>query len=322
MKTTIIIAFFATFLINLVVMPLLIPVLRALKFGQTIREIGPKWHEKKGGTPTMGGIGFLLITTIAALVLCKTPHLKVGIIFAALYGVIGFIDDFIKVVLKRNLGLNEKQKLVLQILVTVSYLVICVNKGYVDTSLWIPFTNINLELSWFYVVFISVFMIGFTNAVNLTDGLDGLAASVTSVVCVFFVIAANMLAVNNLYNGEVAIYASALLGALVAFLVFNWHPAKVFMGDTGSLYLGGAVAIFAIILKIELLLVLVGIIYVIEAFSVILQVFWFKRKGKRIFLMSPIHHHFEMKKYKETKIVFMFSAVTVVACVISVLALL
>lgn len=321
MKTTVIIAFVAAFLINLLLMPMLIPMLRALKFGQTIREIGPKWHEKKGGTPTMGGIGFLVITTIAALILCKSPHLKIGIIFAALYGVIGFLDDFIKVVLKRNLGLNEKQKLALQILVTVAYLVLSVNKGYIDTSLWIPFTNINLELSWFYVIFISVFMIGFTNAVNLTDGLDGLAATVTGVVCIFFVFAANILSGNNAYNGEVGVYAAALLGALIAFLAFNKHPAKVFMGDTGSLFLGGAVSIFAIILKIELILVLVGIIYVIEAFSVILQVFWFKRTGKRIFLMSPIHHHFEMKKYKETKIVFMFSAVTVVFCIVSVFAL-
>lgn len=321
MKTPILIAFIAAFVINLILMPIIIPMLKALKFGQTIREIGPSWHSKKGGTPTMGGVGFLFVTVIISLVMCKSPHVKMGIVFAALYGIIGFIDDFIKVVLKRNMGLNEIQKLVLQIVVTVTFLVISINKGYIDTYIWIPFANITFDFSWFYVIFISVFMIGFTNAVNLTDGLDGLAATVTSIVCLFFVFAASVIAMPGEYNKEVAIFASALLGSLIAFLAFNKYPARVFMGDTGSLFLGGAVSIFAILLKIELILVVVGIIYVIEAFSVILQVAWYKKTKKRIFKMAPIHHHFEMSGYKETKIVMMFSAVTAVFCIISIFAI-
>ncbi len=321
MKTPILIAFIAAFVINLILMPIIIPMLKALKFGQTIREIGPSWHSKKGGTPTMGGVGFLFVTVIISLVMCKSPHVKMGIVFAALYGIIGFIDDFIKVVLKRNMGLNEIQKFVLQIVVTVTFLVISINKGYIDTYIWIPFANITFDFSWFYVIFISVFMIGFTNAVNLTDGLDGLAATVTSIVCLFFVFAASVIAMPGEYNKEVAIFASALLGSLIAFLAFNKYPARVFMGDTGSLFLGGAVSIFAILLKIELILVVVGIIYVIEAFSVILQVAWYKKTKKRIFKMAPIHHHFEMSGYKETKIVMMFSAVTAVFCIISIFAI-
>lgn len=321
MKTPILIAFIAAFVINLILMPIIIPMLKALKFGQTIREIGPSWHSKKGGTPTMGGVGFLFVTVIISLVMCKSPHVKMGIVFAALYGIIGFIDDFIKVVLKRNMGLNEIQKLVLQIVVTVTFLVISINKEYIDTYIWIPFANITFDFSWFYVIFISVFMIGFTNAVNLTDGLDGLAATVTSIVCLFFVFAASVIAMPGEYNKEVAIFASALLGSLIAFLAFNKYPARVFMGDTGSLFLGGAVSIFAILLKIELILVVVGIIYVIEAFSVILQVAWYKKTKKRIFKMAPIHHHFEMSGYKETKIVMMFSAVTAVFCIISIFAI-
>ncbi len=321
MKATIIIAFIVSFIINLIITPLLIPVLKALKAGQTIREIGPKWHEKKGGTPTMGGIGFLVVVTLTCLILVKSVQVKLALVFALLYGIIGFMDDFIKVVLKRNLGLNEKQKLLLQIIVTVLFLLICVNKGYIDTTIWIPFFNITFDFDWFYIIFISVFMIGFTNAVNLTDGLDGLAASVTSIVCIFFVFASYVLTDNAVHLGDVGVFSASLLGALMAFLAFNFHPAKLFMGDTGSLYLGGAVAIFSILLKIELILVLVGIIYVVEAFSVIIQVLWYKTTKKRVFLMAPIHHHFEMKKVKETKIVFAFSLVTLIACIISFISL-
>ncbi len=293
----------------------LVPALRRLKFGQTIREEGPKWHEKKSGTPTMGGIGFLVVSSLVAFIFCKDFAIRTAIVFSALYGLIGFADDFIKIAFKRNLGLSARQKLALQVLVTVAFLVYLTSAGLLETYVLIPYFNIKLELSWFYIVFVTLFLIGFTNAVNLTDGLDGLAAGVTEIVALFFAVTGIKL------GSDVGIFASALAGALLGFLFFNFHPAKMFMGDTGSLFLGGAAAMFAIMLKMELLLVIVGIVYVTEAFSVILQVGYYKKTGKRIFLMSPIHHHFEMKGMKETKIVAMFCTVTVLACLLAYFAI-
>ncbi len=306
--------FLISFLVCTVVNFFLVPALRYLKFGQTIREEGPKWHEKKSGTPTMGGIGFLLVSVVVALLLCKDHGVRIAIIFSALYGFIGFADDFIKIILKRNLGLTAKQKLALQILVTVAFLVYLTVKGYLETYVLIPYFNVKLELSWFYIVFATVYLVGFTNAVNLTDGLDGLAAGVTEIVALFFAFAGIKL------SSEIGIFASALAGALLGFLLFNFHPAKMFMGDTGSLFLGGAVAAFAIILKLELLLVIVGVIYIIEVLSVTIQVLYFKKTKKRIFLMSPIHHHYEMKGFKEKQIVAMFCGVTLLACILAMFA--
>ena len=306
------ICFVAAFVTSLIITYILIPVLRYLKFGQTIREEGPQWHNKKSGTPTMGGIGFLIVTVALTLIHTKNPAVKFGCIFAGLYGMIGFMDDGIKIILKRNLGLTEKQKLILQVLVSVIFLVVGVNKGYITTTVSIPFTSIVWDLKWFYVIFMAIYMIAYTNAVNLTDGLDGLATSVTTVVGIFFIFCSIVL------NSEVSIFAVALTGALIGFLVFNFYPAKVFMGDTGSLFLGGAVAIMAILLKIELALILAGIIYVIEALSVVIQVAYFKKTGgKRLFLMAPIHHHFEMKKMSEIAIVSMFTVITFVACILA-----
>lgn len=307
MDTMVYISLLVSFVLTAIIMPMLIPLLHRLKFGQTIREIGPKWHEKKNGTPTMGGACFVLIISIVSFVICKSPALRVAIGAAFLFGVIGFLDDFIKIYFKRNLGLNEKQKLLGQTLVSVVFLVVSVKLKYITTIVSIPFTDVAIDFSWFYIFFMAVFMIGFTNAVNLTDGLDGLATSVTTVVTLFFTVAAILLR-----SYEVSCFAASITGALIGFLIYNYHPAKVFMGDTGSLFLGGAVSIIAILLKMELMLLLVGIIYVIEAFSVIIQVFYFKRTGKRVFLMAPIHHHFEMKGFKEVKIVYMFSLVTLV----------
>ncbi len=305
----------ASFVASLVITYILIPVLRRLKFGQTIREEGPQWHNKKSGTPTMGGIGFLLVAVAITLIHSKDSAVKFGCIFAGLYGVIGFLDDGIKIILKRNLGLNEKQKLILQVLVSVVFLVIGVDKGYISTTLSIPFTDIVWDLKWFYIVFMAIYMIAYTNAVNLTDGLDGLAASVTAVVSIFFIFCSVVL------ESETSYFATALTGALLGFLVFNFHPAKVFMGDTGSLFLGGAVAVMAVLLKLELLLILAGVIYVIEALSVVLQVAYFKKTKKRLFLMAPIHHHFEMKKMNEVSIVSMFTGITLIACIISAFAI-
>lgn len=309
------ICFITSFITSVIITYILIPVLRRLKFGQTIREEGPQWHNKKSGTPTMGGIGFLIVTVVLTLIHSTDPAVKFGCVFAGLFGVIGFFDDGIKIILKRNLGLTEKQKLVSQVLVSVVFLVWGVSKGYITTTITIPFTSVVWDLKWFYVIFMAIYMIAYTNAVNLTDGLDGLATSVTSVVCIFFIFASIVLKSETLY------FASAIAGALIGFLVFNFYPAKVFMGDTGSLFLGGAVAVMAILLKIELLLILAGIIYVIEALSVVIQVAYFKKTGKRVFLMAPIHHHFEMKKMNEVSIVSMFTGITFVACILAVLAL-
>ena len=315
MDKTVYIALIVSFVLTAIVMPLLIPVLHRLKFGQTIREIGPKWHEKKNGTPTMGGVCFLLISCIISFTLCSSPALRLAIAAAFLFGVIGFADDFIKIYFKRNLGLTEKQKLVFQTLVSVVFLIFAVKLGYVSTEITIPFTKLTLNLSWFYIIFMTVFMIGFTNAVNLTDGLDGLAASVTAVVTLFFTVCAILVK-----NYDVSYLGAAVTGSLLGFLIYNYHPAKVFMGDTGSLFLGGVVSVMAIMLKLELVLILVGIIYVIEAFSVIIQVAYFKKTKKRIFLMAPIHHHFEMKGLKEVQIVYIFCLVTLVCSAVSIFA--
>ena len=210
-------SFLISFAVCTLINFLLVPGLRYLKFGQTIREEGPKWHEKKSGTPTMGGIGFLLVSVIVAFIFCKDFSIRIAIVFSALYGLIGFADDFIKIVFKRNLGLSAKQKLALQILVTVAFLVYLTGAGYLETYINIPYLNVKVELSWFYIVFVTLFLIGFTNAVNLTDGLDGLAAGVTMLVMLFFVAAALFLA-----NSGLAVLAAAVFGKRVfkAFALF------------------------------------------------------------------------------------------------------
>lgn len=314
MNKNVYICFLLSFIAGTAITFVLIPVLKRLKFGQTIREEGPKWHKKKSGTPTMGGCGFLLITLIFTFIFTKNQSVRFSVCFAALYGLIGFLDDSIKIFFRRNLGLNEKQKLILQIFVSVLFLTVGQKFGYVTTDVKIPYTGISVDFKWFYIAFMTVYMVGFTNAVNLTDGLDGLAATVTFVVGIFFVFSATVLKSESVYM------AASLSGALAGFLVFNFYPAKVFMGDTGSLFLGGICCVLAITMKLELLLIIAGIIYVIEALSVIIQVTYYKKTHKRIFLMTPIHHHFEMLKMKEVSIVCMFASVTVIACIVAAFA--
>lgn len=305
---------FLSFIVSTIITLILIPVLRRLKFGQTIRDEGPKWHTKKSGTPTMGGIGFLIVAAIFTFIFTKESAVRFGCIFAVLYGVIGFLDDGIKIFFKRNLGLNEMQKLILQVLVSVVFLVVGINYGFVTTEITIPYIGFTFDMGWFYIIFMAFYMVGYTNAVNLTDGLDGLAAGVTSVVCVFFAFCSIILKNDTMY------LAVSVLGALLGFLIFNYYPAKIFMGDTGSLFLGGTLSILAILLKLELLFLLAGIVYVLEALSVVIQVSWYKKTKKRVFLMTPIHHHFEMLKMKETSIVGMFTAVALIACILSAFA--
>ncbi len=302
----------------------LIPLLHRLKFGQEIREEGPKWHKAKSGTPTMGGFIFIIATVVAVLVGgfvfgADNGDAKglLAISAAALgFGAIGFVDDYIKVILKRNLGLRASQKFALQILVSVLFSVWLVSGGIVDTQIVLPFVGITLKLHFaVYMPLIVLVMVAATNSVNLTDGLDGLAGCITVVVAVFYCVVSSIAG-----NTPVVILSSALLGGLVGFLIYNRYPAKVFMGDTGSLFLGGAVSAMAIYMKNPLLLLVVGFVYVMEALSVIIQVAWFKKTGKRIFKMSPIHHHFEMCGWSEVKIVAVFSLVTAVLCLVGFFA--
>ncbi|HSJ37188.1 MAG TPA: phospho-N-acetylmuramoyl-pentapeptide-transferase [Planococcus sp. (in: firmicutes)] len=298
-------------------MPVFIPLLQRMKFGQSIRVEGPESHMKKTGTPTMGGLVFLISIIVTALGVAIFMDLLVVELLILLlvlfgYGLIGFLDDFIKVVLKRNLGLTSLQKLIAQIAIAVvSFFLL----GMIDfnTGLVIPFTSIALELSGLYVLFIIFWLVGFSNAVNLTDGLDGLVAGTASVAFAAF----GVLAIRQ-DEAAIALFTFTVAGALIGFLIFNKYPAKVFMGDTGSLALGGALAMVSILLKQELLLLLIGIVFVIETASVILQVGSFKLRKKRIFKMSPIHHHFELSGWSEWKVVSVFWLAGLIAAVLAV----
>ncbi len=303
----------AALILAIILGPVTIPILHRLKFGQEIREIGPSWHKKKTGTPTMGGFIFIISSVVVTLIFIRNPLVLFLLLFSVLFGVIGFIDDFIKVILKRNLGLTEKQKSSLQILTAALFIFFGLYFNIFDTEIIIPFMDAAVKFPvWLYVVFTLFVIVGATNSVNLTDGVDGLAASVTVVVLTFFTVVAYF---KNQY--AIAGFAFANAFALVGFLVFNFHPAKVFMGDTGSLYLGGVVCFTAIALKLPLILIVAGGVYVLETLSVIIQVASFKLTGKRVFKMSPIHHHFEMCGWSEKKIVAVASGATLVLCVIS-----
>ena len=296
---------------------ILLPILRALKAGQSIREIGPTWHNVKAGTPMMGGLMFVLSTIIC--VVCNIPFMQdysalFALLVALCYGFVGFLDDYTKLVKKRNLGLTSLQKAMLQMAVSALYLYVLYRLGIMSCDLYIPFVNVSLTLHPVVYIFFAMFvMIGCDNAVNLTDGVDGLCGSVTIPVMVFFTAAA--VAMGRL---DLAVVPAALVGGLIAYLFYNWHPAKVFMGDTGSLFLGGMVCALAFALDLPLILIFVGIIYILETLSVILQVGYFKlTHGKRLFKMSPIHHHFEMCGWKEEKIVISFTLVSAAMCVLA-----
>ena len=296
---------------------LLLPVLRALKAGQSIREVGPTWHNYKAGTPMMGGlmfIGGLLICLLIAIPTMQDYSVLFVLAMALCFGAVGFVDDFCKMKKKRNEGLTSIQKLLLQLAVSALFLYLMYRTGGMDTNLAIPFTDIVIQMHPLLYIFFAMFvMVGCDNAVNLTDGVDGLSSSVTLPVMVFFTAAA-----IGQEKWDLALMPACLVGGLIAYLFYNWHPAKVFMGDTGSLFLGGVVCGLAFALNMPLILILVGFVYICETLSVILQVFYFKvTHGKRLFKMSPIHHHFEMCGWKEVKIVLVFSAVSALMCVIA-----
>ena len=294
---------------------LLLPLLRALKAGQSIRELGPTWHNNKAGTPMMGGLMFIFAALIVLLICLPTMQeytvfYVMGLGFC--FGLVGFLDDFCKVKFKRNLGLTSWQKAALQMAVSALYLYLLYKEGSLTCNLYIPFFNVTFIIHPIVYIFFAMFvMVGCVNAVNLTDGVDGLSSSVTLPVMVFFAAAA--IAMGKF---DLALLPAALVGGLIAYLFYNWHPAKVFMGDTGSLFLGGIVCGLAFALDMPLILILVGIVYIMETLSVILQVGYFKlTHGKRLFKMSPLHHHFEMCGWKEEKICIVFALVSAIMCV-------
>ena len=300
----------------------LLPVLRALKAGQSIREVGPTWHNNKAGTPMMGGLMFIfaaILCLVGNVFFMKSYTVFYALILALCFGFVGFLDDFFKIKFKRNLGLTSLQKAMLQMAVSAIYLYVLFLDGTLCNennlcNLYIPFLQITFQVHPIAYIFFAMFvMVGCVNAVNLTDGVDGLSSSVTIPVMIFFAAVA-------VFKGEyeIALLPASLAGGLIAYLFYNWHPAKVFMGDTGSLFLGGVVCALAFALDMPLILLLVGFVYIMETLSVILQVGFFKlTKGKRLFKMAPIHHHFEMCGWKEEKIVLVFAFVSAVMCVLA-----
>ncbi len=304
----------------------LVPWLRKLKAGQEIREDGPTWHNAKAGTPTMGGLMFIAGILAACLIVGWSGMLRGDFKqlyifgFAAIFGAIGFLDDFEKVIHHRNLGLTSIQKFVLQLAAAVAFLTLMRYEGMLTPNLYIPFCNTHVIISWpVYMVFAAFVIVGTVNAVNITDGIDGLAASVTVPVGLFFALAAAW------WQGyeQLGVYAGALVGGLLGFLLYNFHPAKVFMGDTGSLFLGGTVAALAFAYDMPLILIPVGIVYICETMSDILQVGYFKlTHGKRLFKMAPLHHHFELCGWSEVKLVAVFASVSALGCIIAALGVL
>ena len=313
-----------SFVLTLLIGRFLIPELRKLKAGQEIREDGPTWHKSKAGTPTMGGIMFILGAGVTVFILGWSFMLE-GVfwhlyvyLFALIFGLIGFVDDYRKVRQHQNEGLTARQKFILQLAAAVVFLVLMRYEGLLTNDLYIPFLNMSFTINWIvYLIFAAFVIVGTVNAVNITDGLDGLSSSVTLPVAVFFT------AVAVIWAGyaQLGTFSAALVGGLCGFLLYNHYPAKVFMGDTGSLFLGGAVAALAFAYDMPLVLILVGIVYICETLSDIIQVGYFKlTHGKRIFKMAPLHHHFEMCGWKETKVVAVFTAVSTVFCVIAFFA--
>ena len=307
-------AIIIAFILGVIFCPILIPILHKLKYGQTEREDGPESHLKKSGTPTMGGIALLGAVFFTSILFAKGNDEGVAVLVVTMgFGLIGFLDDYIKVVKKRSLGLRAYQKIVLQLIVTATFAVFLMKKG-LGTDIFIPFTNgTTLDLGMFYWPFFIIAILGTVNGVNLTDGLDGLASGVTLIVATFFMV------LSWVAGSGVGIVCGAVMGGLFAFLIFNSYPAKVFMGDTGSLALGGFVVSTALILKMPIFIVIVGIIYVIESLSVIIQVVCYKFTKRRVFKMAPIHHHFELSGWSETKVVTVFYTITAFACFIGFL---
>ncbi len=306
------------FAISVVLSPILIPFLKKLKFGQFVRDDGPQSHLKKSGTPTMGGIIILLSIAITSVLYIGEYREIIPVLFVTIgFGLVGFLDDYIKVVMKRSLGLRAWQKLLGQIVVTGIFAYYLLNVMHLGTEIIIPFTGgATWDLGMLYVPFIFIVLLGTVNGVNFTDGLDGLASGVTVLVATFFTV----VAIGT--GSGISPITGAVVGSLMGFLIYNVYPARVFMGDTGSLALGGFVAAAACVLKMPLFILIIGMIYLVEVLSVIIQVTYFKMTGgKRIFKMAPIHHHFELCGWSETRVVAVFSIVTAILCLVALMAL-
>ncbi|MBS6601586.1 MAG: phospho-N-acetylmuramoyl-pentapeptide-transferase [Clostridium sp.] len=310
-NSKVIIAFVLSLGVSLLLGPLIIPMLHKLKFGQNIREEGPKNHLKKAGTPTIGGLIFITSTIVSMIIMRYKPSDEGMIVMYGMlaFGLIGFLDDMLKIIHKHNEGLTSKQKFLLQLLFSV----IAAWYGYtvIGTKISVLFTNVEVNLGWFFIPFVMFYFVALTNAVNLTDGLDGLNTSVTIIVMIFFALVS-----FKTGHESVSVFSVALIGGLIGFLKYNKYPAKVFMGDTGSIALGGAISTILLILKNPLIIIIVGGIYVLETVSVIIQVTYYKKTKKRFFKMAPIHHHFEQLGWSEVKIVIVFSAITAILCLV------
>ena len=313
-----------TFMITVLSLKWLIPVLKSHKMGQKILEIGPRWHKNKEGTPTMGGLSFIFAATVLALIAFAVIGLRDGIravipgaitmVYALLNGMIGIIDDKAKLRHKKNEGLTAKQKYLLQLVVAGAYLAAMALTDSITTVLYIPYFDLSVDLGIAYYLVALLLLTGIVNSVNLTDGIDGLAASVTAVVGAFFALAAGF-GLAGVFGSSVSLLSALAIGGTLGFLVYNFYPARVFMGDTGSLFLGGLVVGMAFLIGNPLLVLILGLVYVMETASVILQVSYFKlTHGKRIFKMAPIHHHFEQCGFTEIGVVVLFVTVTVLGC--------
>lgn len=319
----ILLALVVSFVITAIVGKLLIPALVRLKAGQSIKEIGPTWHMGKQGTPTMGGLMFIIGIGVAILILGWSDMIKGDFshlyvyLFALVFGVIGYVDDYQKVKHHQNTGLTSIQKFLLQLVTAIVFLCLMRYEGMLSPKLYIPFVNTHIVMNWVvYLIFAAFVIVGTVNAVNITDGVDGLSSSVTVPVAAFFAI------LGYVWSGytQLGIFGGAMVGGLFGFLLYNHYPAKVFMGDTGSLFLGGAVAALAFAYDMPLVLLLVGIVYICETLSDIIQVGYFKlTHGKRVFKMAPLHHHFEMCGWNEKKVVAVFTTVSLIFCVLAYL---
>ncbi|MDO4711089.1 MAG: phospho-N-acetylmuramoyl-pentapeptide-transferase [Peptostreptococcaceae bacterium] len=309
-----------SFVIAFIAGPKLIPLLQKLKFGQTIRDDGPESHLQKNGTPTMGGVVFIGSITVASLlgILLGADPIRVGfaVLSMLLFGSVGFIDDYIKVIKKQSLGLRAKQKIVLQFIFALIVAIIQLKISDTGTAIYIPFVRTMLDIGFLRIPFIMFVVIAIVNSVNLTDGLDGLASFVTILVGIFFSVIAYRMA-----QGAMLTFLAAVIGGCIGFLRVNRFPAKVFMGDTGSMALGGAIAATAVIMNVELVVPILCFVYFMESLSVIIQVSYFRKTGKRFFKMAPIHHHFEKMGWHETKVVILFVAITFVMGIVGIWAI-
>jgi phospho-N-acetylmuramoyl-pentapeptide-transferase len=312
------IVFIASFILTIIAGPIFIPILTRLKFGQIVRDDGPKTHFKKTGTPTIGGVIFLVPVLLMSIYFGGEYTRIWPLVFVTLgFGAIGFIDDFIKVIKRRKDGLYWYQKM-LGLLAIATIFAFYIARTDVGTSIIVPFLGMDatIDLAWLFVPFTIFLLISATNSVNMTDGLDGLAAGVTLIVMIFFTV----ISMTSMEWDYIKIFTSIIAGGCLGFLVYNMHPARVFMGDTGALALGGAVGATAVMLKMPLFLLIVGAIYVLETLSVIIQVTSFKLRGKRVFKMAPLHHHFELSGWKETTVVYVFWIATLVFCIVGLAA--